>query len=852
MKHARFSYGLILLFILLSAAGPARGQKKPDNPADSTAADTLQAHPNALDKKLYKSAKQYQLIDRAKKELILYDRAEVKYGDIQLKAGIIVVNYEKKEVYAGRIPDSTGKLTQRPVFIQGNTTTENDSIRFNFETKKALVWNTYTKDGDIQLISEVSKKVNDSVTFFKNLKITTAEDIRNPEYYILAKKGKIVPGKKIVVGTSEMYIEEIPTPLILPFGYFPLINQRTSGFLLPTYGEDQRGFFLQNLGVYVVLSPYADVAFLTDIYTNGSYGIQIRNNYKKRYAFAGNLIFRHEKIILGEYGMPNYTRRNLWHITWSHRKDPKSNPVFNFSANVNVGSSKYYRYSFNQQNLPHVLDNTMSSSINLSKRFHGIPLSTSLTATHNQNVNTNRIVINLPHFYAKLDRIYPFAPKTGVKRNILHRLNFDYTLDAQNRIETTDQLLFDPLTWRHSQKGLQQKVPVSTQFKLLKYFNFSPSAQFRHVVYGQYTLKTRDEATGRVRDSVVFKPIQFVDWNFNINMTTALYGIFQFGKKHKIQALRHVISPNLTYSYRPALAQYKQRYRVNDTLWREYTLFDNGLYGAPSFSPQSLLNISVGNTFEAKVKGRDGKIHKQSFLKNLNLNTQYNFRADSMKLGFISMSGNMMPVRGLNLRLSSYWDPYEVDSSGRNTARWSYQAGQGLVHLRRFQLSTGFSLNNEKLKQWLTGKNKREARNKEAVSLIGSRTSAKKGAETKAYHNPVKWSLNVDYTFSYNNPLYHPRDLHFKPLSPHTLNFNGQVQLSPGWQVGIQSGYDLVNKGLTYTLLNFRRDLKSWFMTFTWRPLPPYTSWYFYIGIKSSVLRDIKYERRKENFKRFF
>ncbi len=852
MKTTRGIYRFLgrLLLLLPALTMTLQAQDKTGSaPRDTTRVDTLQAGgKNSLDKELFKSARQYQLIDRKNKQLVLYDQAEIKYGDIHVKAGIIVVNYEKKEVYAGRIPDSTGHLSQKPVFIQGKTKTVNDSIRFNFDTKQALIWNTYTQDGDIKLISEVSKKVNDSVTFFRRLKITTAEDTVNPEYYILAYKGKVVPGKKIVVGTSEMYIEEIPTPLVLPFGYFPLINKRTSGFILPNYGEDQRGFFLQNMGFYLVLSSYADLAFLTDIYTNGSFGLQIRNNYKKRYAFGGNLNFRYEKLILGEYGTPQYSRRNIWHLAWSHRKDPKSNPSFNFSSNVNIGSSKYFRFSYNQQNLPHVLDNNMSSSINLSKRFHSLPLSMSLTATHNQNINTDKIRIVLPHYYAKVDRIYPFAPKSGIKRNFLHRLNFDYTLDAQNLVETTDSLLFRSETWRHAIRGMQQKVPVSTNFKLFKYFNISPSAQFRHVLYGQYVIKQWDNATGQVRDSLVYKPAQFFDWSFNTSLNTVIYGIFKFGEKHRLKAIRHILSPQFTYVYRPGLEQYKRLYQTGTNDWREYTLFDGGMYGQPVFMPQSLLNISFNNTFEAKMTGKDGKVKKIALLKNLSLSTQYNFKADSMKLGYINMSGNIMPVKGLNFRITGLWDPYAVDTTGQNMAQWAYKAHQGLAHLRRLQVSTGFTLNNEKVKKWF-GSGRKSAKN--ATELIGGE-SGKKDETESAYRNPIKWNLNINYTLTYNNKIYQPLNPSFISMSPHTINFNGNVELSPGWKVGINSGYDLVNKGLTYTMLNFRRDLKSWFMTFTWRPLPPYTSWYFYIGIKSSVLRDIKYERRKENFKRYF
>ena len=816
-------------------------------PVDSIA---KQENTNGLEHPLFKEAKQYQLIDRQKKQLVLYDGAHIKYDDIDLKAGIIVVDYEKKEIYAGRIPDSTGKLSQRPEFSQGQTKTENDSLRFNFETKKALVWNTYTQEGEIQLISSVTKKVNDSVNFFKDLKITTAEDINNPEYYILAHKGKIVPGKKIVVGTSQMFIEEVPTPLVLPFGYFPLLNKRTSGFILPTYGEDQRGFFLQNMGFYLVLSKYADMALLADVYTNGSYGLQWRSNYKKRYQYGGNLLFRYEKRIMGEYGSPQYSRSNIWNVGWSHRKDPKSNPAFNFSANVNIGSSKYFRYSTNQQNLSHVLDNTMQSSVVLSKRFRKIPVNMSLTGSHSQNINTNRVLITLPQLYMKLDRIYPFASKSGIKKNALQRLNFDYTFDGRNQVETTDTMMFRRSVWEHAMRGFRQRVPLSTNFKLFRYFNFTQTASLQHVWYGQHTEKFWDTTANQVKDTIIYSPVQFVDWSLSTGLNTVIYGIFRLSKNGKIRAVRHIISPSFNFTYRPGQDQYKRYYQAssNPNDWREYTLFDGGMYGAPVFSPQSLLNISLGNTFEAKIRGRDGKDKKLALLKNLNMSTQYNFKADSMKLGYINLSGSLMPVRGLNLRLTGNLDPYAVDTAGQNTSQYAYAAGQGLAHLRAFRLSTGFMINNDKIKKWFKRKEKTSA-----TTLIGDKKKEEPDKKTlSAYNNPVKWSFNLSYSFNYQNKIYHPTNPFFKTISPHTINFNGNVELSPGWKVGVNSGYDITNNKLAYTVLNFRRDLKSWYMTFTWRPMPPYTSWYFFIGIKASVLSDIKYERRKENIRQFF
>jgi len=842
---------------------PAFGQTEITPDSTAAATDTLRVAKDTADAvleyPLEKSAKAYQSIDLKNKIITLYDQARIKYGDIELEAGIITVDYGKKEVYAGRIPDSTGKLTQRPVFRQGKTETVNDSIRFHFETKKAIVWNTYTKDGDISLISEVTKKVNDSINYFKNLKITTAEDIQNPEYYILAKKGKIVPGKKIVVGTSIMYIEEIPTPLILPFGYFPLINKRTSGIILPTWNESVRGFGLQNLGFYLVLSSYADLAVLTDIYTNGSFGVTLRSNYKKRYAFNGRMQFKTEKIILGEPGMPDYVRKNIWNFVWVHSKDPKSNPKYNFTANVNLGSSKYYRTSFNQQSIPHVLNNTFNSSVNFSKRFHTIPLSASISATHNQNVNTEQILMNLPEVYAKLDRIYPFAPSSGIKKNMLHRLYLDYTLRGSYRIQTTDAYFLTADMWKDNRWGISHKIPLSTQMKWFKYFNITPSVSLRHVTYGQYTYKYWDpeanDGAGGVVDTLIHKPVSFMDWSAQVHMQTVLYGIFKFGNR-KIKAVRHTLRPSVGYSFTPSFDKYVQTYQASadPADIREYTYFDGGFYGQPMAMPNNMLQLSLSNTFEAKVRGKDGKDKKVSLIKNLNFSTYYNFRADSLRLGLINMSGSVQPVKGLPLRVSGVWDPYAVDTLGRTVNEWAYRAGQGLIRLKRVQVSTSFTLNDQKFRKWFSGGKEEETE----TEFIGKGKGKGKGkgeksaASHRAYYNPIKWQMNFSYTFTYSNPAYAPTNPAFIPVSPHTLNFNGKVQLSPGWSVGINSGYDLVKKGLSYTVLNFRRDLKSWYMTFTWRPLPPYTSWYFYIGIKSSVLRDIKYQKRKEPFNALF
>jgi len=293
---------------------------------------------STLEDLLYHYAEDYNTeVNEKKKFIKLYNKAHIKYQDIDLTAGVIYVDYEKKEVYAGRIPDSTGVLTQRPVFKQGNTETENDSIRFNFETKKALVWNTYTTEGEFSMQSELTKKYNDSIIFVKNIKFTTSTDKEHPEYYFLAKKAKIVPNKKIVVGTTQMWIEDVATPLIIPFGFFPLTETRKSGILMPTFADTRYGYSLSEGGFYWAINQYFDLTTTGDIYTNGSYGLKLRSNYKKRYKYKGSLSFSYQNQITSSIGLPDYSKATNWKLIWNHSRDGKSNPLSNFSAKVDFG-----------------------------------------------------------------------------------------------------------------------------------------------------------------------------------------------------------------------------------------------------------------------------------------------------------------------------------------------------------------------------------------------------------------------------------------------------------------------------------------------------------------------------------
>ena len=399
---------------------------------DSILNDTLiKKEPTLLDKVKYK-ASDYVRINRKENKLYLYNEAELYYQDIELKAGIIILDYAVNEVTAGRIADSLGNLSQTPNFKQNNSEVNPDSLRFNFDSKKALIWNSKTAESGMNVFAALTKKENDSVYYLKDAKVTTGGDLDKASYYFRIRKGKMVPNGKIVTGFTNMYIADVPTPIALPFAYFPTTQSQQSGFIFPTIGEsNNRGYSLQNGGYYLALSNY----FHQDLRLEcGSYGFRADTKYRLMYNFGGNLSMRFENLIGGERGLPDYSKSTVFNIRWSHSKDPKASPNSNFSASVNFGTSDYFRQSVNQLNSPNFLNNTLSSSVSYSKRFPGSPsVNMSMNANMSQNSSTKSVNLTLPTFQASMERIYPFQPKTKPKKGIFQNINFQYTTTAQNR-----------------------------------------------------------------------------------------------------------------------------------------------------------------------------------------------------------------------------------------------------------------------------------------------------------------------------------------------------------------------------------------------------------------------------------
>ena len=829
--------------------------------ADTIKKDSLKPQKKYLESKVKRKAVDYERNDQKKKQLTLYNKAELYYQDIELKSGIIVMDYEKSEVYAGRIKDSLGNYTQAPVFKQGSNVVEPDSIRFNFKTKKALIWNTKTEQSDFRIKSKITKKENDSVYFMKGVRFTTAKDIDNPEYYFQSNRVKFVPGKKVVVGLTNMVIANVPTPVGLPFAFFPMSEKSQSGIIIPTFNDtQQRGFSLQNGGYYFALTDYYDLALLGDYYTNGSYGLRAESNYAKRYKFNGNFNLRYENLINSERGYPDYSKTKIYNIQWTHNKDSKSNPNSRFSASVNLGSSKYFQQSINQINTGSNLNNTLSSSVSYSKTFQSVPqVNFSLTATHSQNSQSQQINMTLPSFQLSVDRMFPLAPKEGIKKGFFKNINLQYVVRGDNRIQTTDSLFFKSEMFKSSLVGFQHSIPLSTNFKLFKYFSATTSINYNEVWYLKTLNKKYDAVQNQVIDADINGFDAFRTYSFSSSIGTTIYGTFNFGENKRIKSIRHVVRPNISYSYTPSFHKYYDTYAADasGTIVKEYTRFEKGIYGGPGNTMANIVGFDLSNIFEAKVTDRDStktEAKKIMLLNNLNLHTDYNATSDSLRWSPLRISGGTRFLKEkMNVNFATTLDPYAIDNSGKRIDTYNINNGGSLFRMTSSNMTINYSLSNKDFDKEVKKDNIQGMRNGgRKDDLFGTNTdfSDRRGSQfdsddeekeeivSEYYKSKLPWDLTLAYSLTYSN-LNRENE-----IIGNSIMFSTNIDLTPKWKFGVSSGYDFVQKGVTYTQFRFERDLLSWRMDFNWQPFGDNAFWGFFIGIKSGMLSDIKWDKR--------
>jgi len=808
--------------------------------------------------------------DIIKRKILLYNNAHVRYKDIDLNAGFIEIDNNTNIVWAKGVKDSIGKYSQLPVFKQGAEESTQDSIAFNFKTEKAKIWGLKTEQDGVIIRGEETKKENDSTIYVRNIKFTTSEKDK-PDFYIKTNKAKIVPNKKIVIGLSNLVIQEVPTPLFLPFAYIPLTKGSTSGFIMPTWGDtQQQGYFLQNGGYYFAINDYVDLAVLGDVYSNGSWGLRTESNYTVRYKYSGNVSIKYEDLKNSIRGFDDFSKATNYNIRWSHSQDQKASPNTRFSASVNLGSSTYYKESLNEFNTNSFLNNTLSSSISYYRKFVGTPFNMSISATHSQNTNTETINMSLPSLQVNMDRIYPFASSTGAKKNAIQKMGVTYSMKGDNKINTTDDFFFKKEMFESAKSGIQHNATFSTNMKVLKYFTLSPNANYKEVWYFDKISKTY-QPTNPEKERIVTDTISkfnaFREYSAGASLSTTLYGMVNF-KKGRLKAIRHVMRPSVSYGYRPDFSSFNETVQQsedeNDLL--EYSPFSNGIFGGPGTGLSNNLSFTLNNTFEAKVMSKDStelEAKKITLINNLNFSTSYNMAADSLKWSPVRMTaGTDFFNKKLKLNLNATLDPYALTAAGKRINTFNINNGGSLFRLTNAGLTMNYAISSKKSNKQSDSKQQNDqANNSDGIfgedlnnsnDLSGGKSFGKSGGgqtttkTAKLYNATFPWTLNLAYSLNYQNSNRQSE------ISSNSLMFSGDVELTPKWKVGVSSGYDIKSKGFSYTQLRFSRDLDSWKLNFNWVPFGDRQTYYFFLGVKSAMLSDLKYDKRQVPDKRLF
>jgi len=840
---------------------------------DSVLSDSIPKKKSMITDIVRSYAKDYKHMARRENKMYLYNEGKIEYQDMVIEAGEIILDNATNEVTARGIKDSTG-YTQPPIFTQGTQKIEPDSIRYNFTTGRAIVYNSLTKQGGFTVRGPVTKRENDSVFFIKNAKFTTEDNVDEADYYFKANRIKVVPNKKIVTGLVQMYIVDVPMPLALPFGYFPMVDKASSGFVLPSFGDNrQRGFSLMNGGYYFAISDYLDLSVLGDYYTNGSWATRVDSDYVVRYKFNGSVSFRYENLLLEERGFPDFSEQTIFNFRWNHQQDAKANPNSRFSASVNIGSSSFFRESINQANQGNFLNNTLNSSISYNKTINAGPgMNLNLTATHSQNTNTQEINMTLPTLQFSINRVFPFESETGSKKGAIQNINLQYNLRGENRIRTTDEFFLTGAMFNDLNAGMRHSIPLSTNFKVFEHFSVSMNANYDETWVMQTYDQRFDEQTQEVVRDTITGFDSYRTYNFSTSLGTTVYGMFAFGDDSKINAVRHVMRPSVSYNINPAFDQFYDQFTrpglgATEDQLVEYSRFEGTLFGAPGNRFSSSMSFSLTNDFEAKVRNEDStatgddRFKKVKLLNNFGLSTNYNFAADSLNLSAIALRGNIPIVTDkFNVNLIAALDPYALNNNNQRIDKLNIDNGGSLFRLTNANISFSYALSDK------TFSKDEEEEEEEDIDSVRDETfrsggrpddlfgqgqmmndprSQRQDEEDKEddneyYNYKIPWNLNLSYTMTYANQTRQSE------IASHSIMFSGDVELSPQWKVGISSGYDLANQGFTFTQLRFNRDLGSFNMSLNWTPIGPRESWFFFIGIKANMLRDLKYDRNRE------
>jgi len=834
--------------------------------------DTLGNDSLKIAKKISKNGLEHSVVYDAKdsihfsiknKVAYLFNEAYVLYEDMSLYAYYIEIDFANNELYASGAIDENGNIIGAPVLKQGDGVYRAQEIKYNFETKKGKITHVITEEGEGYIHGEQIKKLEDNTTYIKKGKYTTCE-LDHPHYEISFTKAKVLPNDKIIMGPAYVSFADIPTPLAIPFGYFPLEKGRHSGLVMPTFGETQSlGFYLQNLGYYFGISDNFDLLIAGDIYTRGSWAIKAESNYVFRYKCAGKVRLEYGQKYIGEKLIDStYYHTNDYKIYWDHKQDIKSHPNTRFNAHVDIVSSGYNKY--NLSSISDYLSNQFSSSINLSTNAKGI-FYLDAAITYSQNTGTHIIDAKLPTINMSVTQFYPFRKKNKAgSLKWYDNISMKWTSEICSQINTNDTLFFKSETWKNISFGMRQNLPLSIPIKIAKLVNWNTNVNFTERWYLQRFEKSfvTDTVDGTVYGNVTdeFKRGFYAlhDLSINTELTTKVYFMYQF-KKGKLKAIRHVLTPHLSVNYSPNFnkSSIGEYFNTITGQYVSYSYFSNAMYGGASGQTQALARITLDNNLEIKVHSRKDTItgtKKIAIFDNLSISMGYDFAADSLRWQPLRISGRSTIWKQLNITFSLAFDPYVIKNGVRvNQTEW--KVNRKLLRFSNASINLGLNLviNRDlfKGKQKTDKKENEQVKNTESFmdqNLLGMPNIR------PDFNNP--WSLTINYTFAYTaNDNYgyyivdYRRDDSQKPYTHQfvqTLNVIGEFNITRKWKIGFTTGYDFVHKEMSYTSIDIYRDLHCWEMRFNWIPFGYRKGWSFTINIKASVLQDVKIPLKKD------
>ncbi len=838
------------------------------------------------------NAKDSMYFDVVNKRIYLYGDAEIDYGEINLKAAEITIDWAENTLTAKGRKDSTGALLGRPIFIDAQDKFETEAIKYNFKTRKAIISGVTTEQGEGLVYGNTVKKNERDEVFINKGWYTTCdcEPGEVPDFYIKSSKLKLIPGDKVISGPFHMVIADVPTPLGLPFGLFPIPKRKQSGIIVPAYGEErERGFFLRNGGYYFAINDYIDLTLLGEIYSKGSYGVNVSSSYFKRYAYRGSLNFRYNRFRTNTDGS-NPNESNDYRLTWNHTPQSKGNG--RFSASVNIATS-----SFNQNNPTTNVNNNinaqLSSNISYSQRFQGTPFNASINLRHFQNLITEQIDVTLPNFALNMNRLYPFKSLPGRNSAWYKKINIGYRASGKNEItnkissprfaQTSRFDLANPEDFvqkdtilsldgninrilENARFGIRHSIPVSTSFNLLKHFTVSPSVNYEEIWY----LEKLDYSYDREEQAVQVERIpglsRLYSYSTSASVNTRLYGFYGFSRG-PIRAIRHTLNPSVSFSYRPDFSDpsfdFFQEVQIDSTgRTEQLSRYEGFLFGGASRGESGSINMSLTNNFEMKIKdkqdttGNPDATRKVSLLDNLSLSGSYNILADSFQLSNININARTKLLKDkINVTAQATLDPYYYAPRGTGSNGEVLEGKvreDELVWTQASDWRDFFSLGQITNASLSLNTNLRPRNSKKATERRDDIPEEEQDFIDNTYNNyvdfDIPWSLSLRYTVRYNRDLTEVRENRITQ----SLQFSGDLSITPKTKVNFTSGYDLENKEFTDTNISVYRDLDCFEMSFNWRPFGRFTSYSFQVNIKSSMLKDLKLQRRESFFDRGF